>query len=193
MINMNMDDAYEQAGEGGYTPIPVGDYPVVVENAEYKQFNSGNWGVSVQLSVVGHEKYDGRKLFDTFVLFESDGKTEMVRADKKSGLMKNFGKISYAGLCKAVGLTTAQAADPNNLLGKMVTVKTKIEAKDYSDPNGEKEAKPSYYKPVPTAGTIPQPAQGGFGGQQAPQQQAPQAAPQAAQVGFGQTNSFQRT
>jgi len=189
---INMTDAYQQAQEenNSYAPIPNGDYPIIVENAEYKQYKSGKWGVSVQLSIVNHQQFDNRKLFDNFVIFESDGQTEVIRQDN-NGNNRNFGKINYAKLCEAAGLTPEQASDPTNLIQKMLVVKTKLA--DKNDGSGEKDAKPSYYKPMAGVGGSSQPLQ------QAAQQPAQQAQP--VQGGFGgqasgftqqNTNAFAR-
>ena len=182
MMNLNMGAAYEQASqeENGFAPIPAGDWPCVIENAEYKQFNSGNWGVNVQLSITNGAENDGRKFFDVFVMFEADGPTEKMSTDKKTGQPKNFGRITYAKLCQAVGLTPDQASDPVNLIGKMVVVKSKVA--DKNDGSGEKEGVVSYYKPVPVAGGV----------QQAPQQQAQQGGFQQPQQQMNSGNFGQQ-
>lgn len=141
-FNFDMTDAFEQnqQEQSNFEPLPVGDYPVVIDNAELKQFNSGNHGINVQMSVIGGGKYDGRKLFDTFMLAYADG-TEMTWTDA-NGNVKNIGKLTYAKLMAAAGLTPDKG-DPVNLIGKMLVVKTKMG----TNSNNEPEAKPSVYKP----------------------------------------------
>ncbi len=188
MINMNMNDAYTQAEQetASYGAMPNADYPVIVENAEYKQFKSGKWGVSLMYAVYNHPQFDNRKLFDNFMLFESDGATECTWTDN-NGNVKNIGKLNYAKVCAAAGLTPDQASDPNNLLQKTLVIRTKQKAKD--DGSGEMESVPSVYKPVAQV-------QGGMQAQQPQQQQAQTQQQQGGafggqQQGVGQQNVFQ--
>jgi len=199
-FNLGMEEAYSEATKdtadalANSQPLPIGDYPVIIDNIEYKQFNSGSWGFNLQLSVTGSGQYAGRKLFETYILFEADGVSPMLRLDNRSGTMKNFGKIGYAKLCQALNLTTQQANDAENIAahmcGKMLVAKTKIVSKDRSQPDGEKEAKVSYFKPMAQA-------TGAMAPQQSPVQQQPQGGfNQPQQSGFNQPtqggNAFNR-
>jgi hypothetical protein len=154
-FNFDMSDAFEQNQQdaGKFEALPVDNYPVVVDNAELKQFGSGNHGISLQLSVIGGGKYDGRKLFDNFMLAYADG-TEMLWRDPKTGQDKNIGKLTYARVMAAAGLTPQQG-DPVNLIGKMMIVKTKMD----TNSNGDPEAKPASYKAYATTASVAAPAQ----------------------------------
>ena len=164
-LNLGMEDIYEQneQDQGSFAPLPAGDYPVIVDNAEYKQFASGNFGVNVTMSVYGGGQYDNKKVFDTFMFFRDDQVTEMTWTDK-SGVVKNIGKLTYGKLCSAADFTPQQAGDPINLIGKMLTVKTKMG----TNSNGEPDTKVGSYKKTPVAGAAQSQ------GHSQPQRMAPQ-------------------
>lgn len=186
-FNLGMEEAYNEATQdtadalANSQPIPAGDYPVIIDNIEYKQFSSGSWGFNIKLSITGTGQYAGRGLYETYILIEADGVSPMLRLDPRSGTMKNFGKIGYAKLCQALNLTTDQANDAENIAthmcGKQLVAKTKIVPKDKKQPDGEKEAKVSYFKPMAQA-------TGAMAPQQAPVQQQ-QPAQQQTQGGQG--------
>ena len=170
MINLDMNAVYQAEEENtpNAKPLPVGDYGAMISSSEYTQFNSGRFGVKVMLDVVTPQEYSGRKLFQNFILTEADQSTPALMGKDQ----KPYGLYSWAGLCKAIGLSSEDASNPDNLLMKMVTVKTKMG----KDQDGNPQAEPSYYKAMPTAGTVDQ---GSKPAQQT--QQQPGA--------FGQSNS----
>jgi len=54
---------------GNFEPIPAGDYVVEIEKVENRTAKSGNEMLSLTFNVVEGE-YEGRKIFDLYVLTE---------------------------------------------------------------------------------------------------------------------------
>lgn len=68
MPKYNFDDVEVPS----FDPLPRGKYPLEVTDAEFKQSNSGNDMLSLELTVMEeHEEYAGRKVFHNLVFTDN--------------------------------------------------------------------------------------------------------------------------
>ena len=105
-------NAYEQPD---FDPVPPGDYPVTIQQAEIKQTKAGDGCyLEVVLLIVG-DKYAGRKIWDRFNIKNPSEKAEAI------------GRGQLAGLGKAVGIQTLSSI--NELVQKTVIASLKVEDK----------------------------------------------------------------
>lgn len=70
MPSYNLGDAIRNATPSVFTPIPKGNYNVVVESAEYVFSKAGNPMFNLTLVVEDSEGFDGRKLWSRVVFTE---------------------------------------------------------------------------------------------------------------------------
>ena len=102
-----------------YTPIPPGEYPVDVVQAESRDTSTGNGkGINVQLQV---QMGDGntRTLYD------------WMNYEHVSQMAQEIGQRRLRSLCDSSGLD-AEDFDPDDAVGKRVIARIKIDKRDDS-------------------------------------------------------------
>lgn len=129
------------ADSSGFDALPVGEYTVVIENAEQKTSKAGAPMVEVIYSIT-EPHYQNRKIYDYFVLNNDTGLQRLKRMCKQL----------YPALPRPDFLTSV-----NEVIDKHLTLKLDVtfDAR-YGEQNKVKD-----YKPVPTntaPGTPPQQA-----------------------------------
>jgi hypothetical protein len=107
-----LDDEWQEteaAAEGGFEPLPEGDYTCVVIDAEMVTSSNDNLGLNVQFEVVEGE-HEGRYVFHSFWLTERNipyVKRDLailgVEAKRASELAKAKGKLMHKKAVLHVG------------------------------------------------------------------------------------------
>lgn len=93
-----------------FETLPAGEYEVVIENVEMKEWDNRDRYLSICLSILSG-KFQGRKLFDS-ATYDS--------ADRESASLK-FGKRRIKQLCLAVGFE--QISDTDQLINRSLVAK----------------------------------------------------------------------
>lgn len=121
-------DQYEPAED--FEPLPAGEYPVMVDEAEMKTTKAGTGRFLKLGMVVIGEQYAGRKLFANINIRNPNPKAEEI------------GLRDLASLTVAVGLAVIE--DSTDLLGKQLLVKIKVKPADgqYGPSNDVRAYKP---------------------------------------------------
>lgn len=137
------DFAQVKADDGGYSPIPAGEYVFQLTGAELKQTKDGSGQyIKGEFTVVA-PSYQGRKVFQNFNIYNRNSEAERI------------GRSQLKALAIAVGLDTLR--DTDELIGRTVAARVSIE-KDksgrYDDQN-----RLSKYKPADVPAANPMAAQ----------------------------------
>jgi len=122
-------DQYEPKED--FEPLPAGEYPVSIDEAELKTTKAGTGRyVRLALTVIG-EQYAGRKIFANINIKNPNQQAEEI------------GQRDLAAIAIAVDLMAVQ--DTTDLLGKQMIVKVKVKPGDGQyGPSNEVRA----YKPL---------------------------------------------
>src|SRR3990167_2363104 len=103
---------------GGFTPLPEGEYKMVIQFAEEKTSKKGLPMIETTLSIIEHEKFDGKTL-KHYVVFIPAG-------EKGDGMSVHFRK------CIGQPYGGEDEVDANRWIGKKIRVNLKIEERDYN-------------------------------------------------------------
>lgn len=117
-------DAAAAAPTGDFSPMPDGEYEVILDEASWKDTRSGGSMLAMQLQVVTNGPYFGRKVWDNFQ-----------RSCPTSAKAEQIGRGQITRLCMALGLRNG-FRDPAELLGRPFVVRLKTEPG--RDPYGPK-------------------------------------------------------
>ena len=146
------DFAQVKADDGGYSPIPAGEYVFQITGAELKQTKDGSGQyIKGEFTVIA-PSYQGRKVFQNFNIYNRNSEAERI------------GRSQLKALAIAVGLDTLRNTD--ELIGRTVAARVSIE-KDksgrYDDQNRLSKYKPAEAAAAPVASPMsaPMPADGG--------------------------------
>lgn len=146
------DFAQVKADDGGYSPIPAGEYVFQITGAELKQTKDGSGQyIKGEFTVIA-PSYQGRKVFQNFNIYNRNSEAERI------------GRSQLKALAVAVGLDTLR--DTDELIGRTVAARVSIE-KDksgkYDDQNRLSKYKPAEAAaaPVTSPMSAPMPADGG--------------------------------
>ena len=150
--------------DGSYSPIPAGDYTVVIDGAELKDTKDGSGQyVKVAFSIIG-PAYQGRKIWQNYNIFNRNADAEQI------------GRAQLKSLTVALGLDNLR--DTDELIGHRALVHVSIQADKtgkYGDQNRLSKYRPADSAP-PASASFP-----GFAGPHATtggyQPQAPSSAP----------------
>lgn len=158
MANLNGFDANQVDPTDNFAPLPVGDYPVVITESDFKDTKNGN-GQYLQMTLeVIDGPMKGRKLWDRLNLVNSN-KTAVEIAER-----------TLSQICHAVGVLVPK--DSSELHGKpMVATVTTKDDPGYGTRNEVKKYGPMNGGSAPAPQPAEQPAA------------APPPAPQAAAAG----------
>ena len=94
-----------------YTPLPEGDYDLLIEKAEEKNSKNGDPMLSLKFEVEGGE-YAGRFLFETVML------------DHSNPVVVEMGQRKLHGIMLLTGVTAPK--DASDFVGKTLTAKVKV-------------------------------------------------------------------
>lgn len=108
-------DAAKAAPTGDFSPMPDGEYEVILDEASWKDTKSGGSMLAMQLQVVTNGPYFGRKVWDNFQ-----------RNCPTSQKAEQIGRGQITRLCMALGLRGG-FRDPAELLGRPFEVRLKTE------------------------------------------------------------------
>ena len=131
---------YEHEPADGFDPLPAGEYPVMIEEAEVKLTRAGTGQyLKLRFSVIG-ESYTNRKLFSN------------INLNNPSAKATEIGIREMSALGRAVGLQ--QITDSADLLQKTLLVKVKVTPGDGQNPpdNAVMAYKPLGQPSAPTSG-----------------------------------------
>ncbi len=106
---------YEELGD--FSPLPAGDYNVVVESTEKKTLNSGNGDKLTMTYVVNGGDNEGRKLFDNLNLWHTASPDAAQIAAR-----------TLAQICRVVG--KEQIRDTDELVGCNLLVRIDVEERE---------------------------------------------------------------
>jgi hypothetical protein len=139
-FDTNRDDAAT-----GYTIIPTGWYPAIIENAEIKDNSKGTGKIlAVQYEIIG-DNFSGRKMFSNFNIVNPNQKAVEIAQRELAGL----------GQACAIPVLT----DTTELLGKMIQIRIKV-VPGSKTRSGEDENTVGAFKPLDqTQPTTQQPMQ----------------------------------
>jgi hypothetical protein len=140
-------DTHSVEPASDFSPLPPGEYPVIIEKAEVKQTKAGTGSyLQIQLSVIG-EKYQNRKLFGRITL-ANPNETAV-----------DIGRRELAALGQAVGLKAI--TDSQQLVNARLLVKVKVKKGKNSIEDNEIAAyKPLVNAPAPSPASPPTQATG---------------------------------
>ena len=102
---------------GNFEPLPAGDYKLEIEKVEEKTSKAGNPMLNVTFNVVDHEEYEGRKVFDLYVLTE-----------------KALWKLKDLFIAIGKDVDGIIEFDPQDLVGEMFIGNITVEESDGYDP-----------------------------------------------------------
>lgn len=99
-----------------FSPIPPGDYKVMIEKVEVKDTKSGTGKyINLQMAVIEGE-YENRKIFD------------MINIQNPSDTCVKIGLARLADICRAIGVPTIN--DTDEMVNACLSVKVVVERKD---------------------------------------------------------------
>lgn len=132
MLGIDLSNVQAQ---GDYSPLPAGDYPFVVEDAEMKDTKAGNGQyIKVKLKVTG-DNYANRVIFHNFNVKNQNPKATEIGLGQLKRLMQVAGK------------KTESINSLNELIGLSAVMRLKVEADNgYGESN-----KVTSFKELPTA------------------------------------------
>lgn len=110
-------DVPEDSGNGNYSPIPAGDYTVIIDKMEDKDTKSGGVGLNTVYQVVDGQ-HKGRLLFD------------FINVENKSEIAERIGRKRLCELSWACGFADA-VDDTDKLLHKPFKVSVTVEKDNY--------------------------------------------------------------
>jgi hypothetical protein len=108
------DPSQEPPGGGGFEPLPPGEYPATVVEADVKTPKSGDGYMLAIRYKISDGEYEGRLIFQTAVFQHS------------SEIAQRIGRATMKSLCDACGLQAA-VKDTDAFLWKPVRLKLGIE------------------------------------------------------------------
>lgn len=112
---------YEELGD--FSPLPDGDYNVVIESTEIKPLNAAENGDKLVLTyVVTNGEYANRKLFDNLNLWHKKSLDAVIFAERK-----------LAQICRVVG--KEQISDTDELVGCNLSIRVETKENDGKDYN----------------------------------------------------------
>lgn len=116
-----------------YSPVPPGDYKVMIEKVEVKDTKAGTGKyINLQMAIIEGE-YENRKIFD------------MINIQNPNDTCVKIGLARLADLCRAIGVATIN--DTDELENACLSVKVVVERKIKDDENSEMANKVSKYIP----------------------------------------------
>lgn len=142
-----------------FDALPAGDYPVMIEKAEWKQTKAGTGHYLELAMAVLDGQYKGRKVWDRLNLVNPNTQTVEIA------------QRTLSAICRAVGVQHVDTNTVSQVCGKPLIAKLKVDG----DNNAVKGYKPAGGAPVQpgSATTQEKPSQE----QSAPAQQSGGAAP----------------
>lgn len=102
---------------GNFEPLPAGDYKLEIEKVEERVSKAGNPMLNMTFNVIDHEKYEGRKVFDLYVLTE-----------------KALWKLKDLFIAIGKGVDGVVEFDPQELVGEVFIGNITIEENEGYDP-----------------------------------------------------------
>jgi hypothetical protein len=130
MALLTFDAATVEPADNDFTPLPVGDYKVVVSSSEIKETNSnpGNKYIKFTFDVIDG-KYKGRKVFENMNLWRAGN------SDKDKTTMR-IAQQNLSALCRAIG--SMKISDTSELHNKPLCITLKITpaSGNYGEGNG---------------------------------------------------------
>ena len=142
-------DASQIEPDAGFTPIPAGDYDVMISSAEKRQTKSGTGSyLKIELVILAGQ-YQNRRHFENFNLWNPNAQTVSIA------------KAQFSAFCRAVGIMTPK--NSSEFVGKTLTVRLKVQPR--KDQPGEYQNRVSEWKPRSVAASqSTQPVAAGAGG-----------------------------
>lgn len=144
MALLSFDASSVEPADNDFTPLPVGDYKVVISASEIKETNSnpGNKYLKFTFDVIDG-KYKGRKIFENLNLWRANN------TDKDKTTIR-IANQKLSGLCRAVG--NMKITDSAQLHNKplLVTLKITPASGDYGEGNAI-----TAYKSINGGNTLP--------------------------------------
>lgn len=133
-LDFNADDV--EVVDEDFSPLPQGDYPVIVEDSEFRETKAGDGNyLFLQLSVIdGHGK--NRKLFDRLNL------------DNPNPQAVEISKKQLASLCRAVGKQKISDSGELHDIPVVATVSIRKGSNGYEDSNDIKGYKKYHAAPA---------------------------------------------
>ena len=127
--NLSGFDANNVAPSEGFTPIPAGDYPVIITESDLKKTKAGTGKyLSLKLQILSGQ-YQNRILFDN------------LNIQNPSEAAQQIGQGTLSAICRAVGVLTPQ--DSSELHNKPMVATIKIGSDQSGNPKNEVKG----YKP----------------------------------------------
>jgi hypothetical protein len=130
----------EPAKSRDYGPLPAGPYDAEITGAEVKTTKAGNGQyLEVENTVISPEQYAGRKVWARINLANPNPEAERI------------GREELSALCRAVGIPVLK--DSDQLFGKMLRIRVKIDRRDPNNPKNEVTGYESHAGTTPPVNT----------------------------------------
>lgn len=143
-FTINASDLPE-GGDGDYTPVPAGDYDVVIKDAEIRTTKSGTGQyIAMRLDIIG-PTHGGRVVWSNLNIKNDSQKAEEI------------GRQQLGQVMRAIGLPSLQDTDQliGGTLGVKLAVKKSEEWGDSNEVKAYKVATASAAKPAPSTASAP--------------------------------------
>lgn len=144
LFNFNANEV--EPADNNFTPLPVGEYKVIITNTEQKNVENkpGNSYISFTFEVIDG-KYKGRKLFENLNLWRN---TPDKDKDQKT---MNIAQQNLSAICRAVG--KMKIKDTQELCNKPILATVKITPPSGNYGEGNRITK---YTAINGGNTLPQ-------------------------------------